>query len=73
MSEVNELKYSRAIERLESIMNDIQSGNMDIDDLSAALKEADELVTFCRSKLYRIDEEVKGLLQTIAEESSANG
>lgn len=73
MSEVNELKYSRAIERLESIMNDIQSGNMDIDDLSAALKEADELVAFCRSKLYRVDEEVKGLLQTIAEESSANG
>ena len=73
MSEVNELKYSRAIERLESIMNDIQSGNMDIDDLSVALKEADELVALCRSKLYRIDEEVKGLLQTIAEESSANG
>lgn len=44
----------------------IQGGGMDIDRLAVALKEASELVKFCRGKLYKVDEEVKAMLDEIA-------
>lgn len=60
------LTYSQAIARLEEIMAAIQSGGMDIDKLAVALKEASALVQFCRGKLYKVDEEVKAMLDEIA-------
>ena len=60
------MTYSQAIARLEEIMAAIQSGGMDIDKLAVALKEASELVQFCRGKLYKVDEEVKAMLDEIA-------
>ena len=60
------MTYSQAISRLEEIMSSVQSGKMDIDTLTDALKEASELVKFCRGKLYKVDEEVKAMLDEIA-------
>ncbi|MBR5457110.1 MAG: exodeoxyribonuclease VII small subunit [Bacteroidaceae bacterium] len=60
------MTYSQAIARLEEIMAAIQSGGMDIDKLAVALKEASALVQFCRGKLYKVDEEVKAMLDEIA-------
>ena len=62
------MTYTQAVERLEGIMNAIQGGGMDIDRLAAALKEASALVQFCRGKLYKVDEEVKQLLDAMSDE-----
>ena len=62
------LTYAQAVERLEEIMNAIQGGEMDIDRLSVALKEASALVQFCRGKLYKVDEEVKAMLEDFGTE-----
>ena len=56
------MNYTQAVTRLEEIMNVVQSGKLDVDELSGLLKEAAELVKFCRAKLYKVDEEVKLLL-----------
>ena len=56
------MNYTQAVARLEEIMNIVQSGKLDVDELSGLLKEAAELVKFCRAKLYKVDEEVKQLL-----------
>lgn len=56
------MRYSEAVARLEEIMAKVQSGRIDIDELAGLLKEAQELVKFCRNKLYKVDEEVKALL-----------
>lgn len=56
------MTYSEAVARLEEIMETVQGGKMDVDELSGLLKEASELVKFCREKLYKVDEEVKSLL-----------
>ena len=56
------MSYSQAVTRLEEIMNVGQSGKLDVDELSGLLKEAAELVKFCRAKLYKVDEEVNKLL-----------
>ena len=63
---MDKMTYSQAISRLEEIMSSVQSGKMDIDALSGALKEASELVKFCRGKLYKVDEEVKAMQDEIA-------
>lgn len=59
---MKKMRYSEAVTRLEEIMAKVQSGRIDIDELAGLLKEAQELVKFCRNKLYKVDEEVKALL-----------
>ena len=63
------LTYTQAVERLEEIMNSIQGGAMDVDKLAVSLKEASELVRYCRSKLFKVDEEVKQMLENMNDEA----
>jgi exodeoxyribonuclease VII small subunit len=69
MSQI-EYTYSEAVKRLEEIQQQVQNGNEDIDSLYKLLKEADELIKFCRTRLYEVDEEVKMLLDSMNEESA---
>lgn len=57
--------YSEAMARLEAIMARINAGNGDIDTLSDSLREAQELINFCRDKLFKVDEDVKKILDSI--------
>ena len=57
------MTYAEAIARLEEIMGKIQGGKIDIDELAGLLKEAQELVKFCREKIYKVDEEIKSLTE----------
>jgi exodeoxyribonuclease VII small subunit len=54
--------YEQAMSRLEEIVEKIESGQLDIDNLSVQLKEAQKLIKFCRDKLYKTDEEIKKIL-----------
>ena len=55
--------YAEAMARLEEIMGKVQGGRIDIDELAGLLKEAQELVKFCREKLYKVDEDIKALTE----------
>lgn len=55
--------YEQAMTKLEQIVAQIERGELDIDQLSAKLKEAKELIAFCKKRLYQVDEEVKKLLE----------
>lgn len=57
-----------AVARLEEIMTAVQDGKIDIDELSGLLKEATELLRFCNDRLYKVDEEVKRLLDELSGE-----
>ena len=57
------ITYAEAMARLEEITTKIQGGKVDIDELSGLLKEAQELVKFCREKIYKVDEEIKALTE----------
>ena len=39
--------YSEAIDRLEKIVAQIDSNELDIDQLAARIKEANEIIAFC--------------------------
>ena len=58
---MKKMTYAEAMARLEEIMGKVQSGRIDIDELAGLLKEAQELVKFCREKLYKVDEDIKAL------------
>lgn len=60
------MTYSQAVTRLEEIMNAVQSGGLDVDELAAVLKEATGLVQFCREKLFKVDSEVKSMLDEMS-------
>lgn len=56
------MTYEKAISRIEEITKKVESGEMDIDSLAANLKEAKELVQFCKNKLTKVEEDVKKIL-----------
>ena len=60
---MGKITYNEAMMRLEEITAKIQGGKVDIDELADLLKEAQELVKFCREKLYKVDEDIKALLE----------
>lgn len=57
-----DLTYEQAIKRLEEISQQISSGQLDVDDLASKLKEANQLVEFCTSKLKKVEDEVNNIL-----------
>ncbi|MCM1311905.1 MAG: exodeoxyribonuclease VII small subunit [Bacteroides sp.] len=56
------MTYEQAMKRLEQIVSQIENGQMDVDSLAASLKEAKELVDFCKGKLLKAEKEVKNIL-----------
>ena len=54
--------YEQAMKRLEEIVTRIDSNELNIDSLGESLK-AQELIKFCREKLYKADGEIKKILE----------
>lgn len=60
---VKKMTYDQAMKCLEEIVNKIDNNELDIDSLASTLKEAEEIIKFCREKLYKVDNEVKKILE----------
>lgn len=58
------MKYEEAMKRLEEIVSEIEDNKLDMDRIGDSLKEARELIKFCKDKLYKTDEEIKKILET---------
>jgi len=58
----SEIKYSEAIEELESIVKEIENEEITIDQISEKVKRAAELIAICKKALNVTEEEVKGIL-----------
>ena len=56
---MGEQKYSKAITRLEEIIQKIETEEIDVDELSARVKEAIDLIKVCKSKIEKAEMEVK--------------
>lgn len=57
------LTYEEAMQKLTAIVQEIESGKMGIDSLAKNLKEAKELISFCKVKLTKVEEDVKKTLE----------
>ena len=58
----DELTYEAAMEQLETIVAGFEQGSLEIDQLSTKLKEAQELLKFCKTRLLKVEKDVKKIL-----------
>lgn len=56
---MSDLNYNESMARLENILSQLEDGKKSVDELSALVKEAAELVKSCRIKLSATEEEIK--------------
>lgn len=56
---MSELTYNQAMSRLETILAELEEGKKSVDELSALVKEAAELVKSCRTKLKTTEEDIQ--------------
>jgi exodeoxyribonuclease VII small subunit len=56
--------FEQALARLETLVRDLESGNVDLDASLAAFEEGISLVRFCTEKLENAEQRVKVLLST---------
>ena len=55
--------YTQAMQRLEAILAQLEEGSSNVDTLADLVKEAAELVKFCRAKLRKTEDEVQNAFE----------
>ena len=71
--EKKSMRYSEAMARLQEILDRIDSSDVDIDELAERVKEASELIRFCKSLLTTAEMSVAEALQGLEEDETAGG
>lgn len=64
-----QLSYSEAIGQLESILAEIESNSLDIDQLSEKVNIATRLINLCKEKLYKTEKDVKKIIEETQSQS----
>lgn len=65
-----ELNYSKAFEELQTIVNEIEQGEISVDELSEKVKRAALLIRVCKTKLTTTEEDVNQILKDLEAGSS---
>jgi exodeoxyribonuclease VII small subunit len=60
-----ELSYSEAFEELQTIVSEIEQGEISVDELSAKVKRAALLIRICKTKLSTTEEDVNVILKEL--------
>lgn len=55
------VSFDKAFAELQSIMEKIQEEETGIDELSTQLKKAKDLVSFCKSKLREVEDDIASI------------
>ena len=64
------LSYQEATAELSEILEDLQSENVDVDELSTKVKRATELIKVCRDKIQKTELEVKKIIKKFEKEEN---
>jgi exodeoxyribonuclease VII small subunit len=54
-----ETKYEDAIRQLEDIVEKLENNELEMDEMPAQLKKAQQLIKFCKDKLTKTDAEIR--------------
>jgi len=65
-----EFSFNNAVQEIENILQNIESGDLDIDKLSVEVKRASELIKECQKKLRSTEEESIVFLRTLYKSKS---
>ena len=60
-----EINYTVAFEELKLIVQEIEEGEISVDELSVKVKRAAQLIKVCKSKLTQTEEDVNQILKEL--------
>ena len=60
-----ELNYTDAFQELQTIVAEIENGEISVDELSQKVKRAAQLIKFCKTKLSTTEEDVSKILKEL--------
>ncbi|MES2588028.1 MAG: exodeoxyribonuclease VII small subunit [Bacteroidota bacterium] len=63
-----ETNYTEAFEELQQIVEEIETGEISVDELSLKVKRAAALLKICKEKLSSTEEDVNQILKELDEE-----
>ena len=67
---MTEIKYSKAIKKLDEIISKIESEEIDVDELADNVKEAVDLLKVCKNKIEKAQMDVKKVVDGFAADES---
>jgi exodeoxyribonuclease VII small subunit len=62
------LSYSEAVSSIEEILHQIETGEMDIDELASKVNQASDLLKRCKGKLFETEKEIEKILKEMGNE-----
>ncbi len=65
MSNEQEIKYTAAFEELQQIVEEIESGEISVDEVSEKVKRASVLIAVCKEKLFKTEDDVNQILKEL--------
>ncbi len=57
------IKYSEAVKKIEENISNIESEEIDVDELSQKVKETAQLISLCKEKIEKAELEVKKVVE----------
>jgi exodeoxyribonuclease VII small subunit len=60
-----EFSFNEAVKRIEEILHNIESGDLDVDKLSTEVRLASELIKECQKKLKSTEEEINSIFKDL--------
>lgn len=63
METINNMKYEAAVKELETIVDDMESGQLNLDELTEKLKRAQMLLKLCKDRLTKTEDEIQKILK----------
>ena len=60
-----EFSFNEAVKEIEKILQNIETGKLDIDKLSDEVKRASELIRQCQKKLRSTEEEINSIFRDL--------
>lgn len=65
-----EIKYSKAIQKLDEIIAKIEGDDIDVDELADKVKEAVHLIKTCKARIEKAEMEVKQVVDGFEKETA---
>ncbi|MGB8492365.1 MAG: exodeoxyribonuclease VII small subunit [Bacteroidales bacterium] len=60
-----EFSFNQAVNEIEKILRNIETGDLDVDKLSTEVKRASELIRECQKKLRSTEEEINNIFREL--------
>jgi len=66
------ITYSEAVNQIEEILRKIEHDDPDVDELTKLVRNASDLIKYCKSRLFETEQEIEKILNDIKDDEEIN-